>query len=462
MNNKSILSFAISSVYLLLSTSAVVAHSDEWQSIIEKGKSSSIKGDYKEAEKQFSLAFELVEPFGSKDIRYSQTLTRLAEAYWAQRSYDQAVDTYQRVIAAQEKYYGDCDPQVALTIKCLVGVYCSKGRHSQAEPLARRMLAIDEKNFGTAHPEIANDLNHLATILCFEHKSAEAEASLLRALEIQKSNDFSVNFSTVDTMRNVAWSYYTQGNFDRARPLYEAVLVYKTKLLGENHPAIVACFRDLAMRHKALNDHQKVVEYCEKANDVVEKQNGLNSLTTVQSLNTLGKAYGDAGEHKKAQETFVRVLKIREKEQGSNSAEFERALSDVVLSYVHDHEYTQVLPYFRRLKRIGISKLEAQLAKAKDPKAKHTKAEDAKAIQNIVIGFNNLGVTCLNCNQKADAERFFTRAVKLDPSYSLAYENRAIVRKQLGDLKGSTADRLMAKKHGFGVSNCELTAKTSH
>lgn len=438
MKDKLIASFASASLCFLLNISAARAAFDEWQACIDKGKFAASNDDYVEAETQYSKAFNFVEAFGSQDIRYSQSLNKLAGAQLAQKHYDQAVDTYQRVIAAQEKYYGECDPQVALTIKALVGIYCVRGKHSQAEPFARRVLAIDEKNFGIDHPEITNDLNQLSTVLCFERKSEEAEASLLRALEIQKRYGFSVNVSTVDTMRHVAWAFYLQRKFDSARRWYEAVLESKKKLFGENHAEMDGVFRDLAMVNKSMNDRKKVVEYCEKSNAIVESQADKTTAQKVSSLYTLAGAHIEAGDYEKAQFLVERALNMIEADKNSSENQVSEALHRLVIEYVRQNKFDQVKPYFERLAKLRSKELESQIAKS----------NGGKSLQRVVIGYNNLGVMSLNCKQYADAEKFFTQAISIDPNYRLAYENRAITRTATGNTKGAEEDREVARTKG--------------
>ncbi len=439
MNDK-LLPFLVSATVAFLSASAVLATPDQWLSLIDSGIIESTKGNYVQAEKLYSEAFKLVEPFGSKDLRYIISSTRLAEIYRHQRKYDQSVDAYQRVIAAQEKYYGPDDPQIALTLKSFISMYCSKSDYARAEPLSRRVLSIDEKNFGSEHPEVVIDLVKLSTILCYERKFDEAEILLKRTLAIQEKSNRTANLNTMDVMCNLAGLNYTQGKFALALPLYESVLASKTKMLGESHPEVIASLRDLAMLYKAKGEYKEAIEYCEKAHALTQKLSYLSQPQLINSLNLLANAYCDATEFDRARPLYLRILKMREAKKSTTPAELDQAFHSVISTYLCQNKIQEAKPYLDKLKSRQL----------KDPESKVAKSKDPKAFKNAVIGYNNLGVLCLNCKQNADAEKCFTRAISIDPSYGLAYENRAIVRKNLGDEKAAAHDREKATLKGFG------------
>lgn len=67
-------------------------------------------------------------------------------------------------------------------------------------------------------------------------------------------------------------------------------------------------------------------------------------------------------------------------------------------------------------------------------------SQSASSPQNLVIGHNNAGVRRLNANDLSGAIKEFDNAIKLDASYLLAYENRAIANRKLGNFQGALAD----------------------
>jgi tetratricopeptide (TPR) repeat protein len=66
--------------------------------------------------------------------------------------------------------------------------------------------------------------------------------------------------------------------------------------------------------------------------------------------------------------------------------------------------------------------------------------------KNVKVYLNNLGVLCLNHKENEAAERMFTEAIKLDPRYILAYANRSITRRLLGNATGADADHEAVKR----------------
>jgi tetratricopeptide (TPR) repeat protein len=64
----------------------------------------------------------------------------------------------------------------------------------------------------------------------------------------------------------------------------------------------------------------------------------------------------------------------------------------------------------------------------------------ASLFVNGLITLNNLAVTYIKKRDYLDAEQLLDEAIRLDPRYALAFGNRSIVKRALGDTKGANED----------------------
>ena len=78
-------------------------------------------------------------------------------------------------------------------------------------------------------------------------------------------------------------------------------------------------------------------------------------------------------------------------------------------------------------------------------------ADYTKAIEldpNYTLAYSNRGVSKADLNDYYGAIADYTKAIELDPNYSNAYTNRGINKENLGDLNGACADWKKAARLG--------------
>ena len=171
-------------VCLVLWLAYVFFQRGEWETLNATAFEAYQRGDYAEAEKQWSGALKAAEEFGLEDPRLATSLNNLALLYEAQGKYVEAEPLYKRALAIDEKAVGPEHPEVATILDNLASLYDAQGRYAEAEPLHKRALAIAEKALGSEHPDTATSLNNLALLYQDQGKYAEAEPLHERALAI--------------------------------------------------------------------------------------------------------------------------------------------------------------------------------------------------------------------------------------------------------------------------------------
>ncbi len=127
----------------------------QWNKLNAAGIEAHQRGDYAEAEKQWSAALKEAEGFGPQSPRLATSLSNLAALYNAQGRYGEAEPLLKRVLAIDEKALRPDHPNLAIDITILAQLYQAQGRYADAEPLYERSSAIWEKALGPDHPEVA-------------------------------------------------------------------------------------------------------------------------------------------------------------------------------------------------------------------------------------------------------------------------------------------------------------------
>ena len=60
---------------------------------------------------------------------------------------------------------------------------------------------------------------------------------------------------TATSLHNLAWSYYNQGRYAEAEPLFRRAAAIYEKALGPEHPDTITCIRNYAELLRKLDRH---------------------------------------------------------------------------------------------------------------------------------------------------------------------------------------------------------------
>ncbi len=122
------------------------AQGGQWNTLNAAGIEAYQRGDYAEAEKQWSAALKEAEGFGPQDPRLATSLNNLAELYRAQGRYAEAEPLHKRGLAIREKALGPEHPDVAQSLENYAALLRKTGRGNEAAMLEARAKAIRAKN----------------------------------------------------------------------------------------------------------------------------------------------------------------------------------------------------------------------------------------------------------------------------------------------------------------------------
>jgi tetratricopeptide (TPR) repeat protein len=109
---------------------------------------------------------------------------RASRYYRARASFDLAIETAQRAIAAAERAFGRSSPALAGFLSNLAWVFMNDGQRTEAEELFLRALALEKDEQSRTPAERADTLNLYGNLLKSMERLSEAETVQRRALSL--------------------------------------------------------------------------------------------------------------------------------------------------------------------------------------------------------------------------------------------------------------------------------------
>lgn len=133
-------------------------------------------GEYEQAEMHWLEAFEIARQFQEGDPRQSLTMESLAETFWKESKYADAIEICQLLLPIYERRLGSDHLDVATIITNLGMLNHALKNFDRAEAHYKRALQILMGKTGPAPPELTRVITNYALMLCTVGRTAEGEA----------------------------------------------------------------------------------------------------------------------------------------------------------------------------------------------------------------------------------------------------------------------------------------------
>lgn len=214
---------------------------------------------------------------------------------------------------------------------------------------------IEFEKSGDIHSVVyANLLNNLALSYFNEGKYDKAEPLYLRALKIKKKKLGDKHPEFANTLNNLAFLYLYQNKYDEAEPLLLKSLEINKKVLGENHPNYANSLNSLAMLYNDQDLYSKAEPLYLKALETRKDIFGENSTEYATSINNLAILYQKKGKYSEAEKLFLKTLEISKNIFGEKNSDYALLLNNIAFFYMGQSKYKEAEPLF--LKALEIRK----------------------------------------------------------------------------------------------------------
>jgi tetratricopeptide (TPR) repeat protein len=221
----------------------------------------------------------------------------------------------QRLAAFYAK--ANVEPQYYASLLAQLAVYLTYGPALLPETLRleRLALAIRQTALGEDHPDTLESMNNLAFTLWQQGDLPGARLLEEKTLDIQRSVLGEDHPDTLTSMSNLATTLSHQSDLPGARLLQEKTLAIRRRVQGEEHPETLISMNNLAETLRQQGDLPGAQRLQEKTLDICRRVQGEDHPATLTAMNNLAATLGQQGDlpgarllHEKALASRRRVL----------------------------------------------------------------------------------------------------------------------------------------------------------
>ena len=315
-----------------------------------------------------------------------------------------------------------------------------RGRHAEAVHLAEEALQIAERTFGVDDQRYATSTFNLGRVYDAGRRFVDAAPLYHRALGLMervfnRTHDRVLNVLTKMAylsieINNLAGAAHGRGSYAEAARLFQLVVSLKAEVLGADSPAVALAINNVASVLLLYGDHAGAEDAFKRALAIREKALGRDHPDVATTLNGLADAHTRQANYPEAERLFLRTISILEKvPQGATLGS---VFNNLGFLYQHQNRLIEAERYYLRAKdvqqdqpaEIGIAL--HNLGTVALAQGKHTEAISRfnAALPSLKTGLgenhpdvantiNSLGSVHSELGDYAEAERYFTLALKL-------------------------------------------------
>jgi tetratricopeptide (TPR) repeat protein len=205
--------------------------------------------------------------------------------------------------------------------------------------------------------EVADVQNTLGLSLLGLGEGKLAIEVFQKALETRKAELGLGHRDTLQSMSNLAESYRTTGQIDKALPLTEQTLKLRNDRLGADHPDTLISMNNLAESYRAAGKLDKALPLLEETVKLSKAKLGPDHPETLTSMNNLAGSYQSAGQLDKAMPLFKETLKLRKAKLGPDHPYTLLSINNLALVFQDADQFNMALPLFEETLTLRKAKL---------------------------------------------------------------------------------------------------------
>ena len=321
-----------------------------------------------------------LEQLGIKDTLYSNTLFEKAELLYYQKSYEDALKLGERAFEIEKSILGEDHLYIANSNDFFSKVYQAlNGNEALALIFAQQALNIRIKLLGFEHQDVIISLNNLA-LIHYKLGQYEKAIPLYEQILINSKKllgEFHPDYGNILT--NLAALYLDIGQFDKALPFYEQALSINRIAFGESHPNFATSLMHIAMLYSRKGQFAKALSLYKEALIIYRKALGETHLDVAKCLNNIASIYLKLGQYERSEAILEKVLSIYEKEFGVDHPNFPALLNNLAVLNSDIGKFEKALLLHEK----------AMILKRKLMSEEHP--EFAISLNNLALLYSNMG-----------------------------------------------------------------------
>ncbi len=213
-------------------------------------------------------------------------------------------------------------------------------------------------------------------------------------------------------MNNLASSYSSLGDYNKAFELQNKVYKAQREILGENNPLTLISLINLASSYSNLRDYNKALEIGNAVYALSKEVLGEDNPNTVAALDNLAHVHSCLEDYDTALEMRNAIYNTRKEKLGANHPDTLMALADLAVSCENFGDYNKALEAYNALKEIlGADHPDTLTALRKLILIQSNKGEtDNQSIKKSLNAYfkniNNLKATAFNIKEVSSRRNF--------------------------------------------------------
>jgi len=147
---------------------------------------------------------------------------------------------------------------------------------------------------------------------------------------------------------NIASVYSRQDDYPKALEWYQKVLKISENVFELDHPHTAIIYNNIAIVYENLDDYPKVLEWHQKALKIKEKVLGLDHPSTAVTYNNIANVYANQNDYPKALEWHQKALEIKEKVLGLDHPDTATTYNNIAGVYNRQGDYPKALEWYQK------------------------------------------------------------------------------------------------------------------
>lgn len=281
------------------------------QSLHSLGQSLGQLARNEEAERAHRRALRIVQgnkPVSRAALGTSQHL--LGVARHVAESYEEALDHFDRAVAARSEVHGEDSPEIAETLNDMAMTHYQIGEYDLAEEKWQQSLRIFSTEMGPDHPKSLQLRSRLAAVKNHRGSHAEAAVELKEILEAQRGIYGNQHPVVATRLFELGYAFYLDGEYERAGEAWEECLEIRRQIFGESHPQVGNVLQGLAAVARAGGELDRAESLLQTVKSINEAHRGPRSTAVAALLYNLGALRLDRDQYESALGYFREALEI--------------------------------------------------------------------------------------------------------------------------------------------------------
>jgi eukaryotic-like serine/threonine-protein kinase len=233
-------------------------------------------------------------------------------------------------------------PLVEAQIRRTIGnAYLDLGVYPEAQNQVERAIALRRRLLGENNPDTLDSLRDLAVVYRSEGKAAQAESLLTRVLESQRRVLGEDNSDTLESEYDLGLLYDDQEKYAQAEPLLIKALDGQRHNLGERNPSTALTMNQLAELYKGEGKYAQAEPLNTRALEIQRSVLGDEHPNTLFTTSSLASLYEEEGKYPQAEQLFSNALQIQRHLLGEEHIETLETMTNLANLYRIEGRYAE-------------------------------------------------------------------------------------------------------------------------